>query len=207
MEIETLPDLSMPGLDFNESTHIYLLNGEPIPSVTTLMKPLSDSFYKGIPEKVLDRAADKGSAVHNAIENWLKFEIIDIPDEHKGYFDAFMDWWNVRKPVLIGSELRLFHKLMRYGGTGDLACIIDGKRNVVDYKTTYTLSEMMLRVQLEGYGQALASHGFVVEEKRGLQLKKDGTWKEEIFKANDSIAWRTFGALKTVYDYTQSYKK
>lgn len=39
----TLP--SFPELEFEERRHVYKLNGVVIPSVTTVMKPLSDDVY------------------------------------------------------------------------------------------------------------------------------------------------------------------
>ena len=37
-----------PELTFEEQRHIYRLNGIEVPSVTTLMKPLSEDFYSTV---------------------------------------------------------------------------------------------------------------------------------------------------------------
>ena len=58
-----------PELTFDEATHLYRLNGAELPSVTTVMKPLSTEVYGGVDEWVMERAAGRGTAVHNAIEN------------------------------------------------------------------------------------------------------------------------------------------
>ena len=200
--LERLPDF--PELVFDETPHIYRLNGDQIPSVSSVMEPLKNEVYAGIPEKTLRRAAEKGSAVHNSIENWLKYEFEDVPPEHRPYFDAFMAWWSMRKPEVVGSEVRLYHRLMRYAGTADLVCYIDGELNLIDYKTTYTVSEMSCGVQLEAYAQALASHGIQIERKRILHLKRDGKHREVNFQKNDAARWRVFGACKTVYDYVHA---
>lgn len=198
----TIPDLKE--LEFDDESHTYRLNGIVIPSVTTVMEPLSAEKYKGISSATLNNAANKGTEVHNAIENWIKFGFEDISPEHKGYFDGFKEWWSRRKPTVIGSELRIYHKLLRYGGTLDLLCYIDGKLTLVDFKSTAVLSDMLCGVQLEAYAQALASHGIKVEKKRILHLKNDGKWSDPEFAANDSFRWRVFGSLKCVYDYIQS---
>lgn len=200
-----LPD--MPELTFDDPTHTYRLNGIVIPSVTTVMEPLSAEKYKGISESTLDNAANKGTEVHNAIENWIKFGIEDISSEFKGYLDGFLEWWKLRKPIVIGSEIRAYHKVLMYGGTLDLLCIIDGKLTLVDFKSTSVLSDMLCGVQLEGYSQALASHGIKVENKRILHLKKDGKWSDPEYPASDPLRWRVFGSLKCVYDYIQSSPK
>lgn len=200
-----LPELKE--LEFEDSTHTYRLNGIVIPSVTTVMEPLSAEKYKGISSSTLDNAANKGTEVHNAIENWIKFGIEDISPEHKGYFDGFREWWNLRKPIVVGSELRFYHKMLMYGGTLDLLCYIDGKLNLVDFKTTSVLSDMLCGVQLEAYSQALSSHGIKIEQKRILHIKNDGKWSDPEFVANDPLRWRVFGSLKCVYDYIQSSQK
>ena len=105
----------LPELTFDEASHIYRLNGDIIPSVSKLMEPLKDQCYGGISKRTLENAAIKGSAVHNSIENWIKFGIDDIPSEHRGYFNGFMEWWKQYKPRVFGSEVRIYHKLMRYG--------------------------------------------------------------------------------------------
>ncbi|MBQ4121442.1 MAG: hypothetical protein IJD35_05445 [Clostridia bacterium] len=199
-----LPDLT--GLAFEEDSHTYTLNGIVIPCVSDIMEPLSMVKYRGINEATLDAAAEKGTMVHNSIENWIKFEIEDVPPEHQGYFDGFLEWWNKYKPEVIGSEMRLFHKLMMYGGTVDLLSIIGGKLTLTDFKTTYTLSDMTCRVQLEAYAQALASHGIKVEQKQILHLVKDGKWDTREYAANDAECWRVFGSLKCVYDYVSRTK-
>ena len=58
-----------PELGFNESSHIYTLFGQKIPSVTQLMTPLSAAVYDGINTAVLSNAAERGTEVHQAAEN------------------------------------------------------------------------------------------------------------------------------------------
>lgn len=197
---------AFPELTFEDSTHTYRLDGVIIPSVSTIMEPLNADKYRGISAKTLARAADKGTSVHNAIENWIKFDIEDCPEEHQAYFDAFREWWEREKPVLVGSECRVYHKIMQYGGTVDLLAYIRDKLTLLDFKSTYNLYEMTCGVQLEAYLQALASHGIIVEQKLILQLKRDGNFAEREFLAKDPVRWRVFGGLKCVYDYLQSYK-
>lgn len=191
----------LPELTFDEASHIYRLNGDIIPSVSKLMEPLKDQCYGGISKRTLENAANKGSSVHNSIENWIKFGIDDIPSEHRGYFNGFMEWWKQYKPRVFGSEVRIYHKLMRYGGTIDLLCEIGGLLELIDFKTTYSLLEMACGVQLEAYSQALISHGITPQRKHILHLKKDGKWAFREFPAKDPARCRVVGALKCLYDY------
>ncbi len=195
---------ALPELVFEETPHIYLLNGVAIPSVSQIMKPLSEAKYERVSRQTLEKAADRGSAVHNGIENWLKFGFDDYPPEHKPYMDAFKDWFETMKPEIIGSEVRMYHKLLKYAGTADLLCYIGGKLCLIDFKTTYQVSKMTCGVQLEAYAQALESIGIKVERKLILHLQKSGAWKEYEFPTGDAARWRVFGACKTVYDYVSA---
>lgn len=182
----------LPELTFDEASHIYRLNGDIIPSVSKLMEPLKDQCYGGISKRTLENAAIKGSAVHNSIENWIKFGIDDIPSEHRGYFNGFMEWWKQYKPRVFGSEVRIYHKLMRYGGTIDLLCEIGGLLELIDFKTTYTLLEMACGVQLEAYGAPTSRKRFV------LIARCDGkpiVWPEPTHAPRDSEAVKS-GRLK-----------
>ena len=95
---------------------------------------------------------------------------------------------------------------MQYGGTADLIAYIAGELTLVDYKSTYVISDMTCGVQLEGYTQALKSMGVPIQRKRILHLKKDGRYDFREYPMNDIARWRVFGALKTVYDYVESSK-
>ena len=192
---------NLPELTFDDCSHIYRLNGNVIPSVTKIMEPLSSHEYREVDKWVLQKAANRGTAVHNAIENWIKFGIEDLDPDYRGYFDGFKNWWNTYKPEPIGSEVKTYHRILGYAGTVDLVAVIGGRIVLVDFKTTSKLIDKNCKVQLEAYAQALASHGIEVEEKRILHLTKDGGWKEPKYPAKDPEAWRVFGSLKCLYDY------
>ena len=50
---------AVEGLEFDDRTHTYTLDGLVIPSVSAIMEPLSRVKYRGISERTLDRAAGK----------------------------------------------------------------------------------------------------------------------------------------------------
>ena len=200
------PDFSMfDELEFEELSHTYSFKGETLPNVSSIMTPLTTEKYSGISQAVLDKAAERGTAVHNSIENFLKYEIDDIEPEYSTYFHAFQSFWADYRPKLIRSEIRMYHRLLRYAGTAALLCLIDERLILIDYKSTAEIYEMTCRVQLEAYCQALASHGIMPEEKWILHLKRDGSYNIGSFPIRDAEAWRVFGALKNVHDYLASY--
>jgi len=195
-----------PELTFEEAPHIYRLNGEQIPSVSTIMKPLSNEYYQGVNDRTLSKAAEKGTNVHNAIDNWINFGFVDIPTENRPYMDAFLQWWDVTKPEVVGTEIRMYHKIRQYAGTCDLLCYISDKLTLIDYKTSYRIVEMLYGVQLEAYKQALSSHKIEVEQKMVLHLAKDRQYKEHWFPATDPERALVFGACETLHRYTQKYR-
>lgn len=200
-----MPDF--PELTFDERPHIYRLNGLEVPSVTTLMNPLSAAVYGGVDKEVMERAAERGTAVHNSIENWVRYGIQDVAPKYRGYFNGFLAWAETYKPQILGTECRIYHKFMWYAGTADLPCIVNGDRTMVDVKTTSQLQEMLARVQLEAYVRAYDSHGVSFDKKAILHLRRDGTFKFEPYQSNDTEAWVTFGALLTVNSYIQKNTK
>jgi len=191
-------------LQFDEKTHVYKVGGEVFPSVTTIMKPLSRSYYDGVSEEMLNNAANRGQIVHNAIEVWNDFQIEDIPSELCGYFTAYKDWFEKNNPVLKASEMRMYHPLLRYAGTCDQLCEINGELVLIDYKTSSNVIDMMYGVQLEAYSQMLKAEGINVDKKLVLHLKKDGTYKEHWYPAKDPERWRVFNALLLIYNYSKA---
>lgn len=188
-----------PELTFDENGHIYRLNGLVIPSVTTLMKPLSDDFYRTVDPAVLDRAAKRGTAIHNAVENYTQFGIEDIAPAYAGYFNGFLQWWKLRKPVPLATEQKVYHKILRYAGTADLICTINGRLTLVDYKSSAQVNTKLCAVQLEGYDRAFESHGVKVEDRLILHLSKTGY--QEVRFERSAKCWSVMSALMTVRNY------
>ncbi len=189
-----------PELTFNEFNHTYWLDELVIPSVTTLMKPLSDDFYRAVDPEMLEKAAKRGTAIHNAVENFAQFGIEDIPPVYGGYFQAFRTWWELRKPEVLATECRVYHKILRYAGTADLICVIGGRVTLVDYKSSAQVNSKLCAVQLEGYDRAFESHGVKIDDRMILHLSRDGKYSEVPFQRN-ARCWSVLSALMTVRNY------
>ena len=193
-----------PELAFEETSHTYRLKGMVIPSVTTLMKPLSQTYYREADPDVLARAAARGTAVHEACENYALFGIDDCPPEFLGYFTGFKKWWDKKKPEVLGVECRVYHKQLMYAGTSDLICKIGDEVTLVDYKTTSAVSDMLCSVQLEGYARAWESHGFKVDSRKILHLKSNGNYAEHQYPRNVEC-WQVFSACGTLRNYMNKF--
>jgi hypothetical protein len=200
----------MTGLTFDEEKHYYRHEGKYIPSVTTIMRPLSADAYKDIDEEVVRRAAERGTAVHESIENYIKFGFAD-GGEYQNYLDGFLSWNGMVKPEYVSSEMRGYHPLYRYAGTTDALCYItvNGKKQlyIIDFKTTAVMHNHLVKVQLEAYSRALIAHGIPVQAAGALQLKKDGSFEFLQFEVNNSEYWGVFCSLLTVHQYIQKNKQ
>lgn len=204
-EVKTkLQNFNLPELKFEEERHLYWLNGEEIPSVSTVMKPISSSVYGEVDAEVLNRAAARGTAVHQAIETYLNFGFEDIPFSCRTYLDAFIQFYEDYRPEVVSTEFQMYHKYLRYAGTCDLLATIEDKLWLIDYKTSYKVEKMLTRVQLEAYRKALATHGIKVEGKAILHLQKSGKYKFVPHEMNDPVSWEVFTASKKVYDYIKN---
>lgn len=203
-----LPDFK--GLTFEEQDHLYHLEGIPIPSVTTIMQPLSQDYYGKINEEKLAFAAIRGTRVHQAVEEFELFGVMDIPDEFSGYTDAYLQWKNDFKVEILATEQKVYHKKLRYAGTVDLICRINGKIILMDLKTTSTTIPHLLGVQLVAYKNALLSHDidFVLDEIMALGLKKDGKYKvvHSCELPSERECWNCFSALQISRNYIKNYK-
>lgn len=199
-----LPNLSE--LTFTESNHQYKLNEFIIPSVSEIMKPLSSAHYEKIDEETLNKAAERGTAVHEAVESYLLFGVEDINPCWQGYFNGFKEWIDSNDVVPVATEYRIYHKALAYAGTADCPCYVNGKLTIVDWKTTSVISKMLTRVQLEAYAKAFESHGIKFEQKIIVQATKDGKFREVVYGANDIESWKVFGELLDIHRYIKNNK-
>lgn len=196
----------LPELTFEEVSHVYRLDGLVIPSVTTLMKPLSEAYYGGIDTKVLGKAADRGSAVHSAIDTYSKYGIIDIEPELEGYFEAFLAWSKDYEVKPYATETKTYNRALLYAGTVDMSCSERGVDTIADFKTTASYSPMLCGVQLEAYERAQESHGIKYQNRAIIQLKKDGTYRRHTDFPPRIECWKVFNSLLNVSGFITKYK-
>ena len=62
---------------FDPEKHEYTLNGRQLSGVTPIVAWLFPETYKGIPQQVLDKAADRGSMIHAKVELANSMSIVD----------------------------------------------------------------------------------------------------------------------------------
>ncbi len=68
-------------LEYIDETHTYIYNGIILPSITQILKIKFGNKYDGVSKEVLQKASDKGTAVHKAIEDYEKRSLDDCTCE------------------------------------------------------------------------------------------------------------------------------
>ena len=59
-------------LEYLDSIHCYVVDGVILPSITKILGLKFKDKYKNVKKEVLNKAAKRGTEVHNAIENYCK---------------------------------------------------------------------------------------------------------------------------------------
>ena len=82
-------NLNMSPVLFNEDGHTYHLEGHQLQGVTPIIAWLFPETYSGIPQSVLDAAAEHGGMIHKKIELADRLGIVDC--------DAVRDYMKLRE--------------------------------------------------------------------------------------------------------------
>lgn len=110
-------------------------------------------WLKGLPGYQRDRAADRGTSVHQIVEQIIRGQKPDIPEEiaaHVAAYHAFVKEWEPRYVAVEQMVCSLRHD---YAGTFDAVALIGNERWLIDWKTSSGIySETAL--QLAAYGAA-----------------------------------------------------
>lgn len=137
-------------------------------------------YAKATAKRDYEKAGDIGTRVHAAIEAYFKHEIIVIDKEIDIPYNAFIDWVNKNDVTCLLSEHTVYSKI-GYAGTLDFIGTINGKKYLVDFKSSKGFWPEM-PMQLAAYQYA---HEEMTGEKMGgvgiLRLDKESgmpEWKE-----------------------------
>lgn len=190
-------------LTFDEKLHQYRINGVVVPSVTAITSPLFD--FAGIPKDILERKRQIGTALHKAIELHIAddLDMDSVDPAVQPYLKAFIKWVNESGFKPDETEKQVHSVLLKFVGTLDLnGWTAKGKRAVVDYKSTYSLSTVT-GIQTAGYALASIEMGDKIEERYALHLKPDGTYNFVPHK--DRMEFEHFKTLLNFYRIKEKY--
>ena len=219
---------------FDDKNHIHILDDKPLHGVTTVLSVISkpqliswaarmateyvrDNLKsmddleivleeaKNAHRRKKEKAGDWGTAVHLAIEEWIKDnKEPKLKGEQKMVFDKFKNWAKENKVEFLESEKHLYSKELWVGGIVDLVLMMDGKKYIGDKKTSSGIYNEAF-FQMGAYDLCLREMGGYedIEGYLVINLKKDGTID---FKRADNmeINRQAFLAALTLYKIINS---
>lgn len=170
-------------VSFDSENHVYTLpNCKVLSGITCVLnKFISPDKYDAVPTEVLERAKERGTAIHTDIACWIDgFGEADTPE-----VEAFAEW---AKGKELYSEC-LVSDGVDFASAIDVVQVIEG--NIVhlyDIKTTNVVDEEYCRWQLSIYAYFMYIAGFDVVGASVLHIK-DGAIKESpiLFVSSDSV--------------------
>lgn len=160
-------------LEYYDEDHLYICDGVVVPSITQILKVKFGNKYNRVSGAVLSRAAEKGTAVHSAIEEYCKHGTESELPELRG-FKFLMKHYNftVRNnevPVILFRD-----NVPIAAGRLDLVLEIDGKIGGGDIKRTSTFDKEYTAMQLNLYRIAYRQcYGIEWQFLKGVHLREN----------------------------------
>ena len=160
-------------LEYIDETHTYIYNGVVLPSITQILKFKFGGKYDGIPKATLERAAEQGTAVHQAIEDYEQHGIETELPELRNYkflkraygFECIAN----EVPVVLFKDGEAVAC-----GRLDLVLKEGDAIGLGDIKRTSTLDKNYLAYQLNLYRIAYQQcYGTEIAFLRGIHLRND----------------------------------
>lgn len=204
----------MDEMVYDDKSHTYRVDGRLVPHITEIVP----SDYSHVPPEHLEKARQRGSAVHKYTElydlgtlPWTKLDQRLVP-----YLEAWikaLDEYQLEfEPVDV--ERRLYHPIDRYAGTGDRprcwitppGAVSRRRLATLEIKTIAKMDDPLQCVGLQTAGQRRCENYRAralgipeTEERWGCQLREDGTYK--MYPYTDKRHERVFLSYLTVLNW------
>lgn len=140
-------------IEYIDEGHIYLCDGVIIPSVSELLRFIFPDKYTGIPERILSEKAQFGTNIHKAIEDYENGLEIALTGIEEIVFEQYLKV-KAKYNIKVREQEKLVCWQGRYAGRLDMIAEVDGKRYLIDIKTTAKLDHVSLMWQLSYYQMA-----------------------------------------------------
>lgn len=184
-------------LEYIDETHTYLVDGVIVPSITQILKIKFGNKYAEVSAEVLQNAAEKGTAVHEAIEKYCKTgEIEDLKEVRNFIFLQKQYKFEVLEnevPIILFKNDEPIA-----AGRLDMVLKIDDVIGGGDIKRTSVLDKEYLAYQLNlyriGYKQC-----YDIEWKflKGIHLREEKR-KFVDLPINEKMAWELVEEYKKI---------
>lgn len=165
-------------MKYSSHSTYYNKKGVEVVSATSVLKILNKpslskwanflGFKRQNIDQVLKESSEKGTLIHEAINCYIFNKIfIYVPkDEYEKYMlkqtlDKFITWYKNAdfKPIFGEKQM----SCEKFGGTVDLYCELDGKKTILDFKSSKAFYSTMF-LQLAGYTYMMEQNGYEVDQ-------------------------------------------
>jgi hypothetical protein len=177
---------------FCAENHVYahvLKSGAllAVPGVSHILDESGAKPASRIPRRIMEKAMDRGSAVHRACHLDVIGELDEtgLREDVKPYLTAFRKWRNDEKPVIVASEVPMYDPIHDICGTADL--ILKNKyEDICDIKSGEWAAWHIF--QLAGYGIIRYGKDWLRHGLAGLYLTKRATYDYQPIPVHKQIA-------------------
>ena len=175
-------------LEYLDDIHQYLVDGICVPSITQCLKFKFGNKYASVDASTLQRASEKGTEAHRAIEEYCKTgKESELPELRNFKFLQKQYGFTVIEnevPVILSLENEPI-----CAGRLDMVLMMNDQIGLADIKRTSTLDKEYLAYQLNLYRIAYRqSYGIEAEFLRGLHLRED-VRKFVTIPINEGMTW------------------
>lgn len=164
--------------------------------------------------KIKDGLADIGTLAHLLIMNHLNGSKPDTSDfsqndiaQAENCFLSYLEWekHHTIKPILV--EKPMVSDQYFYGGTPDCLCILDGKRELLDFKTGKAIYPEAF-YQIGAYSQLVKEQGYDIDQARILRIGRDADegFEERIMRSFD-LEFLIFTHCLSIYHLQKEIKR
>lgn len=150
-------DFNRNRIDFLDNRFYFHENGNYYPSATTILDayPKGAAFYEWLKkngedsDNIRDEAGRQGSIVHDMTERYDNGEEVKLFNEEGNIsvkmgewnmFEKYVEFKTIHKPEIIFNELSLCSASLAYAGTLDRVVMLNGKKVLIDIKTSNYIS-------------------------------------------------------------------
>lgn len=144
-------------IEFIEEGHIYLMDGVIIPSVSEILHFIFPNKYTGIDKEILDKKAEYGSKIHEAIECIEQGKTLPELDSIQEFSINQYQRLKGKNNIEVIAQEQMIHFKDKYCGRFDMIANVNDFYSLCDIKTTATLDKEYLSWQLSFYELAFVS--------------------------------------------------
>ena len=191
-------------IEFIEDGHIYLNDGVIIPSVSEILRFIFPNKYKDIDPVILQKKAEYGLIMHEAIECLEQGKTLPYLDNYQLFsINQYLRLKEKNKIQVIAQE-QMINYFNDYAGRFDMIANVNGFLSLCDIKTTAVLDKEYLSWQLSFYELAHRSmyHTPAFEKLYAIWLPK-GKYRQLIEIERKS----TTELLRVLKEFKESRKE